>query len=43
MRRFWAALLEEQVPTVDMLHMFRTAASDIAHEDLFLSIQNMSI
>jgi hypothetical protein len=43
MRRYWAALLEAQVPTADMLLMFRTAAHDIAREDLFASVQCMSL
>ena len=36
-RRFWAGILEEQVPNVDMLLLLRTAADGIVHEDLFAS------
>ena len=43
LRRYWAALLEVQVPTVDMLLLFRTAAHDIAHEDLYASVQFMAL
>lgn len=43
MRRYWAALLEVQVPTVDVLLMFRTAAHDIAHDDLFASVQFLGL
>ena len=43
MRKFWAALLELQVPNVDMLLLFRTAAHDVAHDDLFVSVQAMCL
>ena len=43
MRRFWAALLELQVPNVDMLLLFRTAAHDVAHDDLFASVRAMCL
>ena len=36
-RRFWAGVLEEQVPKFDMLLLLHTAAQDIVHEDLFAS------
>lgn len=36
-RRIWAGMLVEQVPTVDILLLLRTAAEDIIHEDLFAS------
>ena len=34
MRRFWAAILECQVPTVDVLMLLRTAAHELTWEGL---------
>ena len=36
-------MLEEQVPNLDTLLLLRTAAQDIAHEDLFASMQFMCL
>ena len=36
-------MLEVQVPNVDMLLLFRTAAQEVAHEALFSSVQRMCL
>lgn len=43
MRRYWAALLEAQLPMVDMVDMFCTAARDIMHEDLYASVRALAL
>ena len=42
-RRFWAGMLVEQVPIVDVLLLLRIAAHDIVHEDLFASTAFMCL
>ena len=42
-RRLPAAMLEAQLPAVDMLLLFRTAASEVDHDALFSSVQRMCI
>lgn len=40
-RRFWAEMLEEKLPNIDILLLQRIAAQDIIHEDLFVSTRFM--
>lgn len=43
MRRFWAAILEFQVPTVDVLMLLRTAAHELAWDALFTSTSSAAL